>query len=107
MDSCADWTPPRQLSRQLSRQLFRAFQADGIDLVREQIVGTSVVLITGGLAGIGRAAAIAFAKQGAMVTVAGRREEAGAALVKELRGFGSEAEFIKADVRNENDIRAM
>jgi NAD(P)-dependent dehydrogenase (short-subunit alcohol dehydrogenase family) len=70
-------------------------------------VGTSVVLITGGLAGIGRAAAIAFARQGAMVTVAGRREEAGAALVKELRDFGSEAEFIKADVRNENDIRAM
>jgi NAD(P)-dependent dehydrogenase (short-subunit alcohol dehydrogenase family) len=76
-------------------------------LVREQIVGSSVVLITGGLAGIGRAAAIAFARQGAMVTVTGRREEAGTALVKELRGFGSEAEFIKADVRNENDIRTM
>ena len=66
-----------------------------------------VVLITGGLTGIGRAAAIAFAKEGAIVVVAGRREEAGAELVKQLRTFGPEAEFIKADVRNEDAVRAM
>src|SRR6202140_1878603 len=65
-----------------------------------------VVLITGALSGIGRAAAVAFAKKGAKV-VAGRRDEAGKALVKELRSFGSEAEFINADVRKENDVRAM
>ena len=41
-----------------------------------------VVLITGALTGIGRAAAVAFAKKGANVVVAGRREEAGKALVK-------------------------
>ncbi len=58
-----------------------------------------VVLITGGLTAIGRAAAVAFAKKGAKVVVAGRRDEAGKALVKELRSFGSEAEFINADVR--------
>ena len=57
-----------------------------------------VVLITGGLTGIGRAAAVAFAKKGAKVVVAGRRDEAGKALVEELRAFGSEAEFINADV---------
>ena len=50
-------------------------------------MSTSVVLITGGLTGIGRAAAMAFAKEGAMVTVAGRREEAGAELVKQLRAL--------------------
>src|SRR6266436_3589175 len=66
-----------------------------------------VVLITGALTGIGRAAAVAFAKKGAKVVVAGRRDEAGKALVKELRAFGSEAEFIKADVRKEDDVRAL
>ena len=52
-----------------------------------------VVLITGGLTGIGRAAAVAFAKKGAKLVVAGRRDEVGKALVKELRSFGSEAEL--------------
>lgn len=66
-----------------------------------------VVLITGGLTGIGRASAIAFAREGAIVVVAGRREEAGTELVKELSAFGPEAEFIKADVRKEDDVRAM
>jgi NAD(P)-dependent dehydrogenase (short-subunit alcohol dehydrogenase family) len=66
-----------------------------------------VVLITGGLTGIGRAAAVAFAKKGAKVVVAGRRDEAGKALVEELRAFGSEAEFINADVRKEDDVRTM
>ena len=66
-----------------------------------------VVLLTGGLTGIGRAAAIAFARKGAKVVVAGRRDEAGKLLAKELRAFGSEAEFIIADVRKEDDVRAM
>jgi NAD(P)-dependent dehydrogenase (short-subunit alcohol dehydrogenase family) len=70
-------------------------------------MSTSVVLITGGLSGIGRATAIAFAKEGAMVTVTGRREAAGAELVKQLRALGPEAEFINADVRKEDDVRVM
>jgi NAD(P)-dependent dehydrogenase (short-subunit alcohol dehydrogenase family) len=57
----------------------------------------SVVLTTGGPTVIGSAAAVAFAKKGARVVAAGRRDEAGKALVKELRTFGSEAEFINAD----------
>ncbi len=61
-------------------------------------MSTQVVLITGGLTGIGRAAAVAFAKKGAKVAVAGRRDEVGKELVKELRSLGSEAEFINADV---------
>ena len=70
-------------------------------------MGNPVVLITGGLTGIGRAAAIAFAKKGAKLVVAGRRNEAGKALATELRSFGSEAEFINADVRKEDDVRAL
>ncbi|HEY3852031.1 MAG TPA: glucose 1-dehydrogenase [Steroidobacteraceae bacterium] len=68
-------------------------------------MSAQVVLITGGLTGIGRATAVAFAKKGAKVVVAGRRDEAGKELVKELRSLGTEAEFINTDVRNEDDIR--
>src|ERR1700726_390224 len=66
-----------------------------------------VVLITRALTGIGPSAAVAFAKRGAKVVVAGRRDEAGKALAKELRSFGAEAEFINADVRKEDDVRAL
>src|SRR5258706_13298282 len=51
---------------------------------KDRNMSTQVVLITGGLTGIGRAAAVAFARKGAKVVVAGRRDEAGKALVKEL-----------------------
>jgi NAD(P)-dependent dehydrogenase (short-subunit alcohol dehydrogenase family) len=67
----------------------------------------SVILITGALTGIGRAAALAFARKGATVVVTGRRDEAGKALAEELRALGAEAEFINADVRNEDDVRAL
>jgi len=70
-------------------------------------MSTQVVLITGGLTGIGRAAAVAFAKNGAKVVVAGRRDEAGKALAQELRSLGAEAEFINADVRKEDEVRNM
>src|SRR3979411_1673329 len=74
---------------------------------KDSNMSNQVVLITGGLTGIGRAAAVAFARKGAKVVVAGRRDEAGKALVQELRSFGSEAEFIKADVRKEDDVRTL
>ena len=63
-----------------------------------------VVLITGALTGIGRATALAFAHEGARIVVSGRRDEAGQALVTELHTLGAEAEFVRADVRIEEDI---
>ena len=66
-----------------------------------------VVLITGALTGIGRATALAFAKEGARIVVSGRRDDAGQALVAELRAGGAEAEFVRADVRHEDDVQNL
>ena len=66
-----------------------------------------VVLITGALTGIGRAAAVAFARKGARVVVSGRHNDKGQALATELRALGAEAEFIRADVQKEDDVRAL
>src|SRR5689334_17622348 len=66
-----------------------------------------VVLITGALTGIGRATALAFAREGSRLVVSGRREEAGHQLAAELRALGTEAEFVRADVRFEADVRNL
>ena len=66
-----------------------------------------VVLVTGALTGIGRATAIAFAKAGARVVVSGRRDDAGRSLVTELHELNAEAEFVRADVRHEEDVRNL
>ena len=68
---------------------------------------TPVVLITGALTGVGRATALAFAQEGARVVVSGRRDEAGQKLVAELREIGVEAEYWRADVRHEEDVRNL
>jgi NAD(P)-dependent dehydrogenase (short-subunit alcohol dehydrogenase family) len=70
-------------------------------------MSSSVVLITGALSGIGRAAAVSFAKTGHRVVVSGRKQHAGQALVSELRSLGAEAEFVQADVRKEDDVRRL
>jgi NAD(P)-dependent dehydrogenase (short-subunit alcohol dehydrogenase family) len=68
---------------------------------------TKVVLITGALTGIGRATALAFAKEGARIVVSGRPDEEGKELVAELRKLGAEAEFVRSDVRHEDDVRSL
>ena len=70
-------------------------------------MNTPVVLITGALTGIGRATALAFAHEGSRVVISGRRDDAGQALVTELRALGAEAEFVRADVRREDDVRNL
>ena len=70
-------------------------------------MSTPVVLITGALTGIARATAIAYAQKGARLVVSGRHDDAGAELVAELRAAGAEAEFVRADVRHEDDVRNL
>jgi NAD(P)-dependent dehydrogenase (short-subunit alcohol dehydrogenase family) len=70
-------------------------------------MSSPVVLITGALTGIGRAAAIIFAQEGAHIVVSGRRDKQGQELVAELQGLGAEAIFVRTDVRKEDDVRNL
>jgi NAD(P)-dependent dehydrogenase (short-subunit alcohol dehydrogenase family) len=73
--------------------------------IKERVAMSSpVVLITGALTGIGRAAALIFAQEGARVVVSGRRDKEGQALAAELKALGAEAIFVRADVRHEEDV---
>src|SRR6266853_2280989 len=74
---------------------------------RSYEMNNPVVLITGALTGIGRAAALAFAAEGSRIVVSGRHEEAGQGLATELRALGAEAEFIRADVRHDDELREL
>ena len=66
-----------------------------------------VAIVTGGSSGIGKATAIAFAREGAKVVVASRREKEGQETVKQVQSAGSEGFFIKTDVSKETDVSAM
>ena len=68
---------------------------------------TSVVLITGALTGIGRATALAFAREGARIVVSGRRDDEGRKLADELQKLGAETEFLRSDVRHEDEVRNL
>lgn len=63
-----------------------------------------VALVTGASAGIGRAAALAFARDGAAVMVASRRESQGRETVARIERGGGKAAFVRADVSREGDV---
>lgn len=66
-----------------------------------------VVLVTGGTSGIGKATAIAFAKEGAKVVLSGRREKEGLTVVEEITKAGGTAHFVQADVAKEQDVKKL
>jgi NAD(P)-dependent dehydrogenase (short-subunit alcohol dehydrogenase family) len=66
-----------------------------------------VAIVTGGTSGIGQAAAIAYAQQGAKVVIPGRRSIEGEETVKKIKDAGGEAFFIQTDVIQESDVKVM
>jgi len=66
-----------------------------------------VALVTGGSSGIGRATALAFARAGARVVVAGRDIERLAETVRLIEGERGEAMFVQADVTQADQVERM
>jgi len=66
-----------------------------------------VALVTGGTSGIGRETAVLFAKAGAKVVVAGRREPEGKETVELIRAAGGDGLFLKADVSKASEVEAL
>ncbi len=62
------------------------------------------VLITGGTSGIGEAAAILFAHEGANTIIVGRNKEKGEAVVKKILENGGEAQYMHCDVTSESSV---
>lgn len=71
-----------------------------------KLVG-KVAIVTGAASGIGRASAIAFAREGARVVVADQNEQAGKETAAAIAAEGHEAHFIAVDVSREADIQRM
>lgn len=71
----------------------------------EKIFEKNVAIVTGGSFGIGRAAAIAFAKRGAKVVIADCVEDT--ETLKNIRSFGGDAIFIKCDVSRDEDVKQL
>ena len=66
-----------------------------------------VALVTGGTSGIGREAAVLFAKAGAKVVVSGRREKEGNETIALIRAAGGDGLFVQSDVSRAAEVAAL
>lgn len=73
---------------------------------RRRFEGKSIV-VTGATSGIGRAAALQFAAEGGKVAFCGRRTELGAEVEREIKAAGGQALYVKADVLEEDEVKAF
>ncbi|HSU91488.1 MAG TPA: SDR family NAD(P)-dependent oxidoreductase, partial [Sporolactobacillaceae bacterium] len=64
-------------------------------------------LVTGAASGIGRAAALVFAREGARVIVGDTADDGGEQTVAAIRKLGGEAQFVRCDVSRASDVEAM
>ncbi|MEG9533584.1 glucose 1-dehydrogenase [Mannheimia indoligenes] len=65
------------------------------------------IVITGATSGIGKETALAFAKLGDNIVVSGRREKEGLEVVNEIKSLGANAIFVKTDIIQENEVKAL
>jgi NAD(P)-dependent dehydrogenase (short-subunit alcohol dehydrogenase family) len=82
------------------------FEVRGTEIA-EQRFGGRVALVTGTAAGIGRASAIAFVREGASVVVSDVAVEEGEETVRLIEGMGTEAAFVGADVSEAQEAEAL
>ena len=73
----------------------------------DQIFRNKVALVTGGSFGIGRAAAVAFAKRGAKVIIADWIQDKEGDTLKQIKQAGGEAIFVQCDVSKPADVKAV
>lgn len=66
-----------------------------------------VVIVTGASSGLGEAAALKFAREGAKVVLAARREDKSRAVLEKIEALGAQGHFIKTDVTKQADIEAL
>jgi NAD(P)-dependent dehydrogenase (short-subunit alcohol dehydrogenase family) len=75
--------------------------------IQKQMTDQKVAIITGGSSGIGKATAVALAKEGVKIAIAARRAKEGEETVRLVNEAGSEGTFVKTDVANKDDVRSL